>query len=166
MSYLLWFSRTAPAVWARESESIWAYPTILFLHTLGLGLLVGFTTAIDFRILGFSSRLPLAPMGRFFRLVWIGFWINALSGTALLIMAPAKLSNPTFVVKMVCIGLGVVTMVWIKREVFRPGLATAVSEPSRASTLARVLAVSSLLLWAGAITAGRLMAYIGNGKPH
>ncbi len=69
---------TAPAVWARESESIWAYPTILFLHTLGLGVLVGFTTAIDFRILGFSSHLPLAPMGRFFRLVWIGFWINAL----------------------------------------------------------------------------------------
>jgi len=45
MSYLLWLSRTGPAVWARESESIWAYPTILFLHTLGLGLLVGFTMA-------------------------------------------------------------------------------------------------------------------------
>ena len=88
MTYLLWLSRTAPAVWARESESIWAYPTILFLHTLGLGVLVGFTTAIDFRILGFSSSLPLVPMGRFFRLVWIGFWINALSGTALLVMAP------------------------------------------------------------------------------
>jgi hypothetical protein len=162
MSYLLWLSRTAPAVWARESESIWAYPTILFLHTLGLGLLVGFTTAIDFRILGFSSHLPLAPLGRFFRLVWIGFWINALSGTALLVMAPAKLSNPTFIIKMVCIGLGVVTMVWIRREVFRPGLTAGASEIAGASALARVLAISSLLLWAGAITAGRLMAYVGN----
>ena len=166
MTYLLWLSRTAPAVWARESESIWAYPTILFLHTLGLGLLVGFTTAIDFRILGFSSRLPLAPMGRFFRLVWIGFWINALSGTALLVMAPAKLSNPTFAVKMACIFLGVVTAMWIKREVFPAGLETGTSDPARVSTLARVLAISSLLLWAGAITAGRLMAYIGNGSAH
>jgi hypothetical protein len=166
MTYLLWLSRTAPAVWARESESIWAYPTILFLHTLGLGLLVGFTTAIDFRILGFSSRLPLAPMGRYFRLVWIGFWINALSGTALLVMAPAKLSNPTFAVKMACIGLGVVTAMWIKREVFRPGLGAGNSETAGVSTLARVLAISSLLLWMGAITAGRLMAYIGNGNAH
>jgi len=166
MTYLLWLSRTAPAVWARESESIWAYPTILFLHTLGLGLLVGFTTAIDFRILGFSPRLPLAPMGRFFRLVWIGFWINALSGTALLVMAPAKLSNPTFAVKMACIGLGVVTAMWIKREVFRPGLGTGASDTAGVSTLAKVLAISSLLLWTGAITAGRLMAYIGNGTAH
>ena len=165
MNFLLWLSRTAPAVWARESESIWAYPTILFLHTLGLGVLVGFTTAIDFRILGFSSRLPLAPMAGFFRLVWVGFWINALSGTALLVMAPAKLSNPTFAVKMACIGLGVVTMVWIKREVFRPGVMTGRSGPSEVSTLARVLAVSSLVLWAGAITAGRLMAYVGNVNP-
>src|SRR3954466_16398788 len=120
MTYLPWLSETAPVVWARESESIWAYPTILFLHTLGLGLLVGFTTAIDFRILGFSPRLPLAPMGRYFRVVWIGFWINALSGTALLVMAPNKLTNPTFAVKMACILLGVVTTMWIKRDVFPP----------------------------------------------
>jgi hypothetical protein len=166
MTVLLWLSHTAPAVWARESESIWAYPTILFLHTLGLGLLVGFTTAIDFRVLGFSEQLPLAPMGRFFRLVWIGFWINALSGTALLVMAPAKLSNPTFAVKMTCIGLGVVTAVWLKREAFPQGLETRDADVPKVSTLARVLAISSLVLWAGAITAGRLMAYIGNGNAH
>lgn len=165
MTYLLWLSQTAPAVWARESESIWAYPTILFLHTLGLGVLVGFTTAIDFRILGFSSTLPLAPMARFFRLVWVGFWINALSGTALLVMAPAKLSNPTFIVKMACIFLGVVTMVWIRREAFPAAPAAADSRRSGVSTLAKVLAVSSLVLWAGAITAGRLMVYLGNGNP-
>src|SRR3954471_11095182 len=139
MTYLQWLSETAPVVWARESESVWAYPTILFLHTLGLGLLVGFATAIDFRILGFSSSLALAPMSRFFRLVWIGFWINALSGTALLVMAPAKLSNPTFAVKMACIGLGVGTSIWIRREAFRPAAGSGVSDTASVSTLARVL---------------------------
>jgi len=165
MTYLQWLSDTAPVVWARESESVWAYPTILFLHTLGLGLLVGFAAAIDFRILGFSPSLPLAPMLRFFRLLWVGFWINALSGTALLVMAPNKLSNPTFAVKMTCIGLGVVTSVWIRREVFPqtdPGTAHHVVD---ASPLGKVLAASSLVLWAGAITAGRLMAYLGNPNP-
>jgi len=42
---------------------------------------------------------------------------------------------------------------------------TGRSGPSEVSTLARVLAVSSLVLWAGAITAGRLMAYVGNVNP-
>jgi hypothetical protein len=159
MSLLQQLSNTDFAVWMRESESIWAYPTILFLHTFGLGLLVGFTTAIDFRVLGFSSRLPLAPMERFFRYVWIGFWINAVSGTLLLVMAPAKLSNPAFGIKMTCIGLGIVNAMWLKRLVFRRG--PAGENPAVVSAGGKMLAVASLVVWSGAILAGRLMAYVG-----
>jgi hypothetical protein len=80
MSLLTWLSTTGPAVWMRESESVWAYPTILFLHTLGLGILVGFTAAIDVRVLGFSEQLPLAPLSRFVRWAVLGFVINLLTG--------------------------------------------------------------------------------------
>jgi hypothetical protein len=164
VNVLLWLSNTAPAVWARESESIWAYPTILFLHTFGLAILVGFTAAIDFRVLGFSPQLPLAPLRRFFRFIWIGFWINAVSGTMLLIMAPAKLANPAFIVKMTCIALGVVNMFWLRREVFgRVAVAGALGGLA-VSSLGKVLAASSLALWTAAITAGRLMAYVGNQR--
>jgi hypothetical protein len=164
VNVLLWLSNTAPAVWARESESIWAYPTILFLHTFGLAILVGFTAAIDFRVLGFSPQLPLAPLRRFFRFIWIGFWINAVSGTMLLIMAPAKLANPAFIVKMTCIALGVVNMLWLRREVFgRVAVAGALGGLA-VSSLGKVLAASSLALWTAAITAGRLMAYVGNQR--
>jgi hypothetical protein len=161
MTYLVWLSRTAPAVWARESDSIWAYPTILFLHTLGLSLLVGFATAIDFRVLGFSTGVPLRSLRRFFRIVWTGFWINAVSGTMLLIMTPAKLANPTFDIKLLCIALGVATTVWIRREVFAPGSVPVAAE---ASSKGRALAAASLFLWSGAIVAGRLTAYIGNTR--
>ena len=161
MSFLVWLSRTAPAVWGRESDSIWAYPTILFLHTLGLAILVGFTTVIDFRVLGFSPRLPLAPLRRFFRFIWAGFWINAASGTMLLVMAPVKLGNPAFIVKMTCIALGVVNMLWLKREVFDVDSDTGPTGLATVSSLGRILAASSLFLWAVAITAGRLMAYVG-----
>lgn len=159
MELLQWLSTTPPAVWARESESVWAYPTILFLHTLGLSLLVGFATAIDFRVLGFSPALPLAPMGRFFRYVWIGFWINAISGAWLLIMTPAKVTNVAFLVKMTCIALGVVTLWWLKRAEFRGG-----EERSTASTVGKMLAAASVVLWIGAIVAGRLMAYVGTTR--
>jgi hypothetical protein len=161
MSLLEWLSHTAPVVWMRESESVWGYPTVLFLHTFGLGLLVGFTAAIDLRVLGFTKRLPLAPMARFFRFVWIGFWINAVSGTLLLMMAPTKLGNPAFIVKMLLIALGVVNMWFLKRRVFRDPAGVG-EAPIPAG--GRLLAASSLVIWAGAITAGRLMAYIGNGR--
>lgn len=158
MSALEWLSMTSIAVWMRESESIWGYPTILFLHTLGLGILVGFTAMIDFRVLGFSEQLPLAPLARFFPLIWIGFWINAISGTLLLIMTPAKATNPTFIVKMACIAFGVVNLWLLKRQLFRQA-----DIPGRAIPFAaKALAISSLVVWTGAITAGRLMAYLGN----
>ena len=161
MSLLQWLSTTAPAAWARESETIWGYPAILFLHTFGLAVLVGFTSAIDFRVLGFTKDMPLAPMAKFFRLIWIGFWINAVSGTALLIMTPSKLANPAFLVKMACIALGVVNMWLLKRHLFRT---THGPEAAPIHLWATILAVSSLLLWTGAITAGRLTAYVGNAR--
>src|SRR5262245_43891604 len=161
MNLLHWLSSTGPAVWGRESESIWAYPTILFLHTFGLAVLVGFTTAIDFRVLGFSPTVPLAQLARFFRFIWIGFWINAVSGTALLILAPAKLTNPAFIVKMTCIALGVIDMLLLRRVVFPVRATRSTVSPDGVSWPGKVLATTSLVLWAGAITAGRLMAYVG-----
>lgn len=150
MQFLAWLENTGFGTWVRESPSIFAYPSILFLHTVGLALLVGTNVAIDLRLLGRSRDLPLAPMESFFTVMWLGFWINALSGVALLVAdATTKLINPVFYIKMTFIAFGFVTMVQIRKRVFH-GASTG-----------RGLAVASLVLWAGAITAGRLMAYFG-----
>src|SRR5262245_23244687 len=164
MQVLASIENTAFASWVRESSSLLAYPAILFMHTVGLGFLVGLNAAIDFRILGFAARMPLAPMVRFYRVMWIAFWINALSGTALLAAdATTKLTNPVFYVKLGFITLAVVNMMLIRRRVFgNPSL-----DLSPVSASAKVLAVLSLVWWTGAITAGRLMAYFGpvSGAP-
>ena len=164
MAFLAWVEATPFAVWVRESSSLWAYPTILFLHTVGLGFVVGLSAAIDLRILGCARRIPLAPMEKFYRVMWAAFWINALSGTALLIAdATTKLINPVFYIKMAFIFLAVVNMVLIRRRVFRdPSL-----DLHPIGGAAKALAVASLVFWAGAITAGRLMAYFGpvSGAP-
>jgi hypothetical protein len=164
MQFLLWLEGSGFGSWVRESSSLWAYPAILFAHTVGLGFLVGMNTAVDLRMLGVARRIPLAPMERFFPVMWFGFWVNALSGTALLIAdASTKLTNPVFYIKMAFVVLAVLNMVLIRRRVFRdPALDTA-----PLATSAKVLATTSLLFWMGAITAGRLMAYFGpvSGAP-
>ena len=155
MEFLAWLENTSFAIWVRESPSILAYPSILFLHTVGLGFLVGTNVAIDLRILKRSPSavelpLALAPMEPFFKVMWAGFWINAMSGIALLIAdATTKLINPVFYIKIAFIACGVFTMVLIRKKVFH------------GTSNGRALAIASLVLWAGAITAGRLMAYFG-----
>ncbi len=159
MTFLSWLSQTPLAAWARGSDSIWGYPTILFLHTFGLAILVGLTTAIDFRVLGFTEHVPLALLDRFFRFVWLGFWINAVSGVLLLMITPTKAQNPIFFIKMALIVVGVVNMWAMRRQVFRrSGIAAS------GSFTGKMLAVTSLVVWAAAITAGRLMAYLGNTR--
>ena len=161
MSFLLSLENSAFGTWVRESKSLWAYPTILFLHTVGLGFLVGLNAAIDLRILGVARKAPLAPMEKFFKIMWAAFWVNALSGIALLIAdATTKLANPVFYIKMSFVALAIINMAALRRRVFR-GTSMDVARFGRA------LAITSLIFWGGAITAGRLMAYFGpvSGAP-
>ena len=158
MEFLASLEGSALAAWIRESSSIWAYPTILFLHTMGMATVVGVNAGIDLRILGFAPEVPLAPMIRLFPIMWAAFAINALSGTALLVAdATAKLTNPVFYVKMVFITLAVINLRRVKtRVVLDPRI-----DESPISKNAKVLAVTSLIYWLGAMTAGRLLAYLG-----
>jgi hypothetical protein len=159
MQFLASLEHSAFGTWVREAPTIWAYATILFLHTVGLGFVVGVNVAIDLRILGVARQIPLAPMRKLFPWMWAGFIVNALSGIALLIAdATTKLANPVFLVKMAFITLGVVNMAWSKRKLFDD---PAALEQVPATSHAKRVAIVSLILWIGATTAGRLMGYLG-----
>jgi hypothetical protein len=150
-----WLQGTALAVWTRESPSIWAYPTVLMLHTVGLGMLVGANAVVDFRLLGFAPRLPIPSLAPLYRFMWAGFAINATTGAMLFASdAAIKARQPVFYVKLTLIALALVVTAMIRRVVWRGRAGDVGAAP------ARRLATVSLLLWAGAITAGRLMAYL------
>ena len=158
MHFLASIEQSTFCVWVRESRSLFAYPGILLLHTYGMAVLVAVVAALDLRILGFAPALPLAPIAKLFPLLWAAFWVNAATGTILLAVdATTKLANLDFWIKMVCIALGVVNQRLIERRVFGDPLI----DQQPLSTDARRLAVVSLTLWLGAITTGRLLAYVG-----
>ena len=89
--------------------------------------------------------------------MWLGFGINTVSGVALLLAYPAKaLTNPVFYTKMLLVVLGVYAVARINREVFPNGIAVA---GAVVTTIAKRWAVISLLVWAGTVLTGRLLAY-------
>ena len=89
------------STWLRESNSIWAYPTMLTLHTIGLALLVGASAALNLRVLGRGEAIALADLRPLFRWMWIGFRVNALSGVVLLAAdATTKAAAPMFLIKL------------------------------------------------------------------
>lgn len=148
---------TAFSTWLLSSNSIWVYPTVLTLHTFGMMVLVGAALMIDLRLLGFARAVPLQSLERLFRIMWGAFALNAFTGSMLFI-ADAVRRGPQLIfwTKLALVGIGLATAVMIKRGSF-----SEAAEPMIISGAAKRLAVVSLLAWSAAITAGRLLAYVG-----
>jgi hypothetical protein len=155
MALLTWLETSSLSVWVREGESIWAFPTILTLHTFGLTLLVGAATIINLRLLGVGRRMPLAPFRTLITIMWGGFWLNLVTGSLLFAAdATARGTSAFFLMKLVFVGIGIASTILIQRSVFgdRPE-ASATASP-------KLLALVSIAAWTAAVTTGRLLAYV------
>ena len=149
--------QSAFSTWLLSSNSIWAYPTVLTLHTFGMMVLVGSALMIDLRLLGFGRAIPISSLERMFRIMWGAFWLNLFTGTMLFIAdASKRATQPLFLLKLLLVASGIATIVLIRRRVFN-----GTKEPLVIGGDAKGLALTSLLVWCAAVTAGRLLAYVG-----
>src|SRR5687768_5223382 len=115
-----WIESTAFSTWLRESPSIWVFPFVLILHTVGLAFLVGANVAINARVLGAAATVPLASLDRCLAVMWLGFWVNAVSGVLLLIAYPTKaLTNPLFYAKLALIAAALALAHPLRTEIRR-----------------------------------------------
>jgi len=142
--------------WFLGSASIWTYPTVLTLHTVGMAILVGASFVIHLRVLQVARDVPLRRLLPLYRFIWIGFAINLLSGLILFVTEAAdRIADPVFAVKMASIAAALWLGVIVKRRAIdRPGA------PDVTTGLSRSMAAAAIALWTIAIVAGRLMAYL------
>ena len=112
---------------------------------------------LSFMILGFWPAVPMKPFARVFPYMWAAFWLNAVTGTMMLVAdATTKLTTVDFYIKMACVFVGIYLLVRMRRQVFDdPKL-----DQAPLSGNAKMLAWGSLACWWGAILAGRLLAYV------
>jgi hypothetical protein len=118
-------------------------------------MLAGLNVGLDAWLLGRRKRPPF-ELANIYRVMWLGFGINALSGLALLAAYPAKaLTNWVFFAKLLCIAIAL----WVLRRLKGELAVAGGTAEHDVSTRARRLALASLLLWTATIFAGRLLAY-------
>lgn len=156
MAFLQWLQQLPISTWVSESPSIFGYPTVLLLHVMGMAIVVGISAIISLRLLGFAQETALQPLERLYPLMWWGFGLNAVTGTALMLAsATMRLVDPVFYLKMIFIFAGVAMMQRTRKKAFR--------RPDPEAELpgnAKTLAWASLICWVGAVTAGRMLAYL------
>jgi hypothetical protein len=159
MGILVWLESLPLSVWVHESPSVWAQPTVLTLHTMGMGVLVGASWVLDLRLLGISRNIPLSAFRWVFRAVTVSLIVNIVTGVLLFAQRATSLGTAIpFLIKMGLVVASVATLVPLRSLVFHSD-----ADQCEVSGSARLLAIASILAWSGAITAGRLLAYLVPG---
>lgn len=155
--FLVFLENLEFSQWVKNAPTIWAFPTILIVHTLGMSIVAGVSAIISLVVLGFWPAVPIRPFARAFPLLWVGFWINAVSGTMMLVAdATTKLTTLDFYIKMAFVFAGLFVLIRMRRQIFDDPQLDQVPVTGHA----KMLAWASLACWFGAITAGRLLAYV------
>jgi hypothetical protein len=154
-TFLVFVEGSDLSMWIR-GDSMLAFPTIITLHTICMGLLAGVSSAIDLRILGAAPGVPLVPLRLFYPLMWFALGINAVTGVLMVIGYPTKqLTNPLLYIKLSLVALAVFLVHRIGIEV----LSAAKQGQSALTARAKWMAATSLAVWASLIIAGRLLEY-------
>jgi hypothetical protein len=141
-------------------ESLFMYPLIESVHVLTLCLFVGMTMMLDLRLTGLAlRRVPVADVvSRLQPWMFLGFFIMVVSGVLLFYAIPVRsYQNIFFRTKCVFLVLAGLNALAFHTGIFKTVSAWGTGEetPKRA----RVAGAASLLLWAGIIITGRMIAY-------
>ena len=153
-SFFEWLQSQSVPTWIAESDSIWGFPAVLFLHSVGMGLTAGTAFIIGLRLIGVGYPLPVSSLRVLFKIFWGGFALNLVTGS-LLFAAHATTTGhvPMYYAKLALILVGVILMFPMRR--FVDSNASDGAIPARL----KALGLASLAVWIGVITTGRLIAY-------
>ena len=141
-------------------ESIWGYPIIESVHVLTLCLFLGLAVMLDLRLLGVTMlRTPVSEaLGRLLPWTLAGFGIMVMTGALLFYAIPVKTYlNIFFRVKILFLLLA-----GVNTAVFHWRIAGNMSDWDRDPVPPRRVRLAggiSLVLWAGIVVAGRMIAY-------
>ena len=154
-SFFQWLQDQSISTWIATDETIWSFPLILFLHSVGMGLTAGVMFMVCLRLVGVGRPLPVSSMRMLFKVFWAGFVLNAITGS-LLFAAHATITGnqPIYYAKLALIAVGVVLAFPLQK--FVDGERSDGLIPASVRGMAAV----GLAVWVGVITTGRFIAYL------
>lgn len=158
MNFTNWLEGTAIGVAVREG--LVTYPTVVSLHSVGLGILVGALFIVNVRVLGGFKRLPFGALEKIMMVAAFGFVVNAISGLFLFVGQATTFVfyNTPFLYKIAAIFIGAGIALAFRLKYL--GDVAAWDAAGTAAGSAKVLAFVSLVVWSVAIITGRFMAYL------
>lgn len=140
----------------------WTWPIMETVHFFGLCLLMGGLIVIDLRLLGVNRIIPTMSVHDLLPIVIFGFGINLITGVLFFVGDPHRYApNIAFQLKMVLVVLAGLNALYYQMKI-APEI-DGWTESTEIPMNAKVVGATSLLLWFGVLSYGRLIPYLGTG---
>ena len=142
---------------AAIQANFWIVPTMQTLHILAMASVLIGALLINLRILSLHAKSePIANIiTRYKSLVWFPLPILLITGCIMIVGEPARsLTNPAFQIKMVML-LAVLFITFFLQRKWQKDHSYAQTD-----VISYPLAMLSLGLWVGIVSAGRWIAYV------
>lgn len=141
-------------------NAVWFVPTVQIFHILAISVLFSSMLMIDMRIWGWAgmSQGMSSIARRYLPWAWGALGVLVLTGSLLIVAEPDReLNNVSFWIKMSLLALGLVITAVFQQTVHRN--AKFWDQSSSGRGFVKFAAVFTLLIWAGVIVSGRMIAY-------
>lgn len=155
--FILWLNETSVSVYLRESEL--AFPVTEAVHLIGIGISVGLIMWVDLRLMGLTMRRERVTdvVSRAVPLALAGFLIMFISGGLLFLGKPDTYwGTSTFKVKCVLMVVAGLNVLLFHKRVY-PNVVRW--DEGHTPLAAKVVGLSSIVLWFLIIVLGRWTAY-------
>ena len=159
LEFCQWLDHTSVGTAIRQS--LWLFPAIETIHLLGMAALVGTISVLDVRLLGWAARQQRVSQlaARLIPWAWIGFCVQVITGVLLFSSEAVKIyGNPAFRLKMLLLLLAGVQALIFQTTVSQK--LPAWDERPTLPLAAKLIGLSSILLWVGIVTAGRFIGFV------
>ena len=159
LEFCQWLDQTS--VGSAIRQSLWLFPAIETMHLLGMAALLATITLLDLRLMGLAARdQPISKMSaRLIPWAWLAFAVQVITGTLLFSSEAVKIyGNPAFRLKMLLLllagGQALIFQTLVPRKL------TAWDDRPALPVAAKVIGLTSILLWLGIVTAGRFIGFV------
>jgi hypothetical protein len=152
-------SSLARAAGRLVTDHSWVWPAAETLHFIGLCILFTVVLIVDLRILGMVKSISLATAYQLMPVGMLGFVMNLVTGMLFFLSTPEQYANNiAFHWKIFCLVLaGINVLYFIVLDE-----AWCVGPGEDAPLRAKVVAVSTIVLWGGVLYFGHMLPFIGN----
>ncbi|ACP24491.1 hypothetical protein NGR_c06980 [Sinorhizobium fredii NGR234] len=144
------------AVAIRRSATLYIF--VNAAHILSIGIIIGSILPLDLRLIGLLGKVPVEVIGPFLsRAAAVGVALAAATGFCLFSVNPLEYAgNAAFLAKMTLLAVGVANAVLLQ---LTPQWRAAV-QGGPLSLRVRLSAWVSLVIWTGAVVAGRWIGFL------